>query len=61
MISEAFNRTLTATGYITADGRAAPGLVQIASAAAARLRPVLADDRIGLNAKRFSLPKILQP
>jgi hypothetical protein len=51
VISEAFNRTLTATGYITADGRAAPGLVQIASAAAARLRPVLADDRIGLNAE----------
>lgn len=50
MSSRAFKRVLEATGYLAADGSPAPGLVRAADPAAARLRVVLKDDRVGLNA-----------
>lgn len=50
MSSQAFRRALEATGYLTADGSPAPGLVRAADATAARLRAVLNDHRVGLNA-----------
>ncbi len=58
MTSRAFNRALGATGYLTTDGRAVPGLSRSAETAAARLRPILVDDRVGLNADAvFSVEK----
>jgi hypothetical protein len=50
MSSAAFNRALQAAGYLTPDTAPAPGLVQDVSQGAPRLRPALADDRIGLLA-----------
>lgn len=50
MTSAAFRKTLEATGYIDAQGQPAPGLTQASGTTPARLRPVLLDDRVGLQA-----------
>ncbi|WP_375743258.1 SAM-dependent methyltransferase [Corallococcus interemptor] len=50
MSSHAFKRALTATGYLTAGGKPAPGLVRATDPAAARLRVILKDARVGLMA-----------
>jgi hypothetical protein len=50
MASTQFKLALTSTGYIESGGKAAPGLARSARGGSARLRPVLQDDRIGLNA-----------
>lgn len=50
MRSSAFEKVLQATGYLDPDGRPASGLTLAGEAAAAKLRTVLDDDRVGLNA-----------
>lgn len=51
MSSDAFTRALTATGYLLPNGEPAPGLTRAGQVVApSRLRSVLADGRIGLNA-----------
>lgn len=51
MGSVAFTKALTATGYLLPDGSPAPGLARAGEGTGARLRPVLADTRIGLQAE----------
>lgn len=51
MGSAAFTRALTATGYLLPDGKAAPGLTRAGEDASARLRAVLSDSRLGLQAE----------
>ena len=51
MGSAAFTQALTATGYLLPDGRAAPGLARSGEDASARLRTVLSDSRVGLQAE----------
>ena len=51
MGSAAFNKALTATGYFLPDGRSAPGLARAGEDAGARLRAVLSDSRVGLQAE----------
>ena len=51
MDSAAFTRALTATGYLLPDGRPAPGLARSGEDAGARLRAVLLDSRVGLQAE----------
>lgn len=51
MGSAAFTKALTATGYLLHDGRAAPGLSRAGEDAGARLRAVLSDSRVGLQAE----------
>lgn len=48
--SPAFNKALTATGYLLANGRSAPGLERAGEGVTARLRPFLSDSRVGLQA-----------
>jgi len=48
--SAAFEKVLQATGYLGTNGRPAPGLTLPGEAAAAKLRTVLEDHRVGLNA-----------
>lgn len=50
MRSPAFEKVLQATGYLGPNGQPAPGLTLKGEAAAAKLRTVLEDDRVGLNA-----------
>lgn len=50
MRSPIFEKVLQATGYLASSGRAAPGLTLADVPAAARLRTVFNDDRVGLNA-----------
>jgi len=49
--SAAFTKALTATGYLLPDGRPARGLARAGEDAGARLRAVLSDSRIGLQAE----------
>ena len=51
MGSAAFTKVLTATGYLLPDGRPAPGLARAGEDAGARLRAVLSDSRVGLQAE----------
>lgn len=51
MGSTAFIQALTATGYLLPDGSAAPGLVRSSEDSSARLRTVLSDSRVGLQAE----------
>lgn len=51
MGSAAFTKALTATGYLLPDGKPAPGLTRAGQDAGARLRPVLSDSRVGLQAE----------
>jgi len=51
MSSVAFRAALEATGYLDAEGRTAPGLTTAGSEAPARLRSVLQDERVGLQAE----------
>lgn len=51
MGSAAFTRALTATGYLLPDGRLASGLARAGDDAGARLRAVLSDSRVGLQAE----------
>ena len=51
MGSAAFTQVLTATGYLLPDGSAAPGLTRAGENASARLRAVLSDVRVGLQAE----------
>lgn len=50
MGSAAFTRALTATGYLLPDGRPTPGLVRPGEDIGGRLRAVLSDHRVGLQA-----------
>jgi len=59
MGSAAFTKALTATGYLLPDGRSAPGLSRAGEDAGARLRAVLSDDRVGLQAEAvFSAQRV---
>lgn len=51
MGSAAFTKALTETGYLLPDGRPAPGLTRVGDDAGARLRAVLSDSRVGLQAE----------
>ena len=51
MGSAAFTKALMATGYLLPDGRPAPGLARAGEDAGARLRSVLSDSRVGLQAE----------
>lgn len=51
MGSSAFKQALTATGYLLPDGSGAPGLTQAGEGFDARLRSVLSDGRVGLQAE----------
>lgn len=51
MGSAAFTKVLTATGYLLPDGRPAPGLARAGEDSGARLRAVLSDSRVGLQAE----------
>lgn len=51
MGSAAFKQALTATGYLLPDGSGAPGLTQAGEGFDARLRSVLSDGRVGLQAE----------
>lgn len=51
MGSAAFTKALTATGYLLPDGRPAPGLARAGEYAGSRLRSVLSDSRVGLQAE----------
>lgn len=51
MGSAAFTKALTATGYLLPNGRPAPGLARAGEDAGARLRAVLSDSRVGLQAE----------
>ena len=50
MHSTAFTKTLTATGYLLPSGESAPGLTRTGKDVTSRLRSVLKDGRVGLNA-----------
>ncbi|CCE98542.1 hypothetical protein SFHH103_04051 (plasmid) [Sinorhizobium fredii HH103] len=50
MTSLAFRQALEATGYLDAQGRAAPGLNESGHEVPARLRAVFQDERVGLHA-----------
>ncbi|WP_315828383.1 MULTISPECIES: N-6 DNA methylase [unclassified Bradyrhizobium] len=50
MTSNTYNKVLSLTGYTTSAGKAAPGLTRRDDAQAARMRPVLKDERVGLVA-----------
>lgn len=50
MTSAAFRKVLEATGYLDQQGRSAAGLTLAEDAAAAKVRSVLEDDRVGLKA-----------
>ena len=50
MSSQAFHQALASTGYLTVDGQPASGLVRPTDPAAVRLRAVLGNARVGLNA-----------
>ncbi len=50
MTSSAYRRALKATGYFTEKGRGAPGLSTLNDSRDTRLRPLLNNDRVGLNA-----------
>lgn len=50
MGSAAFTQALMATGYLVPDGSAAPGLARAGEGASTRLRAVLSDTRVGLQA-----------
>lgn len=50
MTSVAFKYALEATGYFDSEGRPAPGMTIAGSDVPPRLRAVIADDRVGLNA-----------
>lgn len=50
MTSAAYRTVLESTGYLDPEGRPAPGLTTSEAAAQARLRTVLHDQRVGLNA-----------
>jgi len=50
MGSAAFTKALTETGYLLPDGKSAAGLVRAGDNAGARLRAVLLDSRVGLQA-----------
>ncbi|MDH1210544.1 N-6 DNA methylase [Pseudomonas chengduensis] len=50
MGSEAFAKALTATGYLLPDGGPAPGLARAGEDGGARLRAILSDNRVGLQA-----------
>lgn len=51
MGSVAFTKALTATGYLLPDGNPAAGLARAGDDAGARLRSVLSDSRVGLQAE----------
>jgi hypothetical protein len=51
MGSAAFAKALTATGFLLPDGRSAPGLTRANEDAGGRLRAVLSDSRVGLQAQ----------
>lgn len=51
MGSRAFTQALTATGYLLPDGSGAPGLTRASEDVGARLRTVLSDGRVGLQAE----------
>lgn len=50
MGSAAFTKALTATGYLLPDGSRVPGLTRAGEDAGARLRAILSDSRVGLQA-----------
>src|SRR4029077_5808588 len=50
MSSTPFKKVLTATGFLDSDGNAVPGLTQVPDEGSVRLRAVLRDGRVGLNA-----------
>lgn len=50
MSSLAFQKALTATGYLLPDGTAAPGLICAGGDVDSRVRPVLSESRAGLHA-----------
>jgi hypothetical protein len=50
MKSAAFTRALQATGYLGPEGQPAPGLLTADNPNAVRLRSIMKDQRIGLNA-----------
>lgn len=51
MGSAAFTKALTATGYLLSNGKPAPGLARARQDAGGRLRSVLSDSRVGLQAE----------
>lgn len=51
MGSAAFTRALTATGYLLPDGSAAPGLARAGADSSTRLRAILSNSRVGLQAE----------
>jgi N-6 DNA Methylase len=55
MTSRPFQRALAATGYITFDGKLAPGLNRPENAASSRLHAVFSDNRVGLKADAIFL------
>ncbi|WP_234086830.1 class I SAM-dependent DNA methyltransferase [Azonexus sp. R2A61] len=50
MGSPAFTKALTATGYLFPDGKSAPGLARAGADVGSRLRAILSDSRVGLQA-----------
>ncbi|HGM8378878.1 TPA: HsdM family class I SAM-dependent methyltransferase [Pseudomonas aeruginosa] len=59
MGSTAFTQALKATGYLLPDGSGAPGLTQAGEDSGARLRSVLSDGRVGLQAEAvFSAQRV---
>lgn len=50
MNSAAFTKALTETGYLLPNGEPAPGLARLGQEVTSRLRPVLSDVRVGLQA-----------
>lgn len=50
MNSAAFTKALTETGYLLPNGEPAPGLARLGQDVTSRLRPVLSDVRVGLQA-----------
>lgn len=59
MGSAAFTKALTATGYLLPDGKAAAGLVRSGDDVEARLRTVLSNNRVGLQAEAvFSAQRV---
>ena len=50
MGSLAFTKALTATGYLLPDGKPVPGLARAGEDAGSRLRAILSDSRVGLQA-----------
>lgn len=51
MASTVFTKVLTETGYLLLNGRPAPGLARAGEDAGSRLRAVLSDSRVGLQAE----------